>query len=295
MATIDSITERDLYPLLDLTADGVAVVAPDPWRFVYANPAFVEWLGHPAGGVQNRDAATILDESLHLRLLPHIERLWHSEATDGEAIVEFEAGECGPAENSVVLRRIEVAEGPAIGLIVKRRASSAQAAPQGHRDALTGLPGREFLFARLSMHLQGERSADVKFAVLFIDLNNFKQVNDEYGHLIGDRVLSEAARRLSETVREGDHVVRYGGDEFVVLLEGVAGADEVDPIIHRLHEALAQPIILPEGEVTLSLSIGVAEASAIHQTPEDVLQEADRAMYAAKRTGTKAWRLLPAK
>jgi diguanylate cyclase (GGDEF)-like protein len=283
VATIISITEQDLYPLLDLTADGVAVLAPDPWRFVYANPAFIDWVGCPPGDVQNREAAALLDQSMYLRLLAHIERLWRGETTDVEADVEFAAGDGAPAESRVQLRRIEVAGGPAIGLIVHRSAKSSHSGQPGQRDALTGLPGRDFLFARLAMHLQGERSADWKFAVLFIDLNNFKQVNDEYGHLIGDRVLREAAARLSECVREGDYVVRYGGDEFVVLLEGVAGRDDIDPIIFRIHDALARPIVLPEGEVTLSLSIGVAESSPAHQTPEDVLQDADRAMYAAKR------------
>jgi diguanylate cyclase (GGDEF)-like protein len=283
VATITSISEQDLYPLLDLTADGVAVLAPDPWRFVYTNPAFIDWIGSPPGDVQNREAAALLEQSTYLRLLPHIERLGRGETTAAEAVVEFAAGDGGPADSRVQLRRIEVAGGHAIGLIVHRNANSSQSGQPGHRDALTGLRGRDFLFARLTMHLQGDRSADWKFAVLFIDLNNFKQVNDEYGHLIGDRVLREAAARLSECVREGDHVVRYGGDEFVVLLEGVVGRDDIDSIICRIHDTLARPIVLPEGEVTLALSVGVAESSPTHQTPEDVLQDADRAMYAAKR------------
>jgi diguanylate cyclase (GGDEF)-like protein len=284
VATTNSITEQELYPLLELTSDGVAVLAPDPWRFVYANPAFFEWLGNPPGEAQNREAAALFDQSTYLRILPHIERLLRGETIHADVVIEFAADDSRSTESRVQLRRLELASGSAIGLIVHRLATSSPSGQSlSHRDALTGLPGRDFLFARLAMHLQGERSADSNFAVLFIDFDNFKQVNDEYGHLIGDRVLREAAARLSECVREGDHVVRYGGDEFVVLLESVAGREDIDPIICRIHDTLAQPIVLAEREVTLSLSIGLAEASPAHRTPEDVLQDADSAMYAAKR------------
>jgi diguanylate cyclase (GGDEF)-like protein len=148
---------------------------------------------------------------------------------------------------------------------------------------LTGLADREYLLRRMSALLRGERAADRQFAVLFVDLDNFKQVNDAHGHLMGDRVLREVARRLVGCVRDGDSVVRFGGDEFVVLVEGVAGPTEIEPIVGRIHAALQQPIALPEGEFTLSLSIGAAIASPDHLSPEDLLQAADRAMYAAKR------------
>jgi diguanylate cyclase (GGDEF)-like protein len=101
--------------------------------------------------------------------------------------------------------------------------------------------------------------------------------------LIGDQILREAASRLSRCLREGDDVVRFGGDEFVVLLQRVAGREEIDPVIHRIRDALAQPITVDQHDVALSLSIGVAQASPEHRTPEDVLNDADRAMYAAKR------------
>jgi diguanylate cyclase (GGDEF)-like protein len=96
-------------------------------------------------------------------------------------------------------------------------------------------------------------------------------------------VLGEVARRLAGCVRTGDLIVRFGGDEFVALVEDVSGPAEIRPVIDRLDAALARPIPLPEGEVTLSVSVGVAQASAAHGTPEDVLQDADRAMYASKR------------
>ena len=131
--------------------------------------------------------------------------------------------------------------------------------------------------------MDGGHSGDRQFAVLFVDLDNFKQVNDTHGHLVGDRVLSVAARRLSDSVRDGDHVVRYGGDEFVLLMERVASQSDIEPLVGRIHAVLAEVISLPEGDFTLSVSVGAALASPEHQTPEDLLAAADRAMYAAKR------------
>jgi diguanylate cyclase (GGDEF)-like protein len=150
------------------------------------------------------------------------------------------------------------------------------------RDPLTDLPDRSFLLARLATLLGGDRQADREFAVLFLDLNNFKQINDRHGHLLGDRVLREVAQRLQHCVREGDHVTRYGGDEFVLLLEGVSNWDAVEAVVTRIRSELAQPIRLREGTFQLSLSIGLAKAEPHHQSPEDVLRDADLAMYAAK-------------
>jgi diguanylate cyclase (GGDEF)-like protein len=119
--------------------------------------------------------------------------------------------------------------------------------------------------------------------VLFIDVDEFKQVNDRYGHLIGDRVLREVAQRLSGCVREDDLFVRFGGDEFVAVISNVGGWEEYEPVIARMHAALKTPISAPEGELRVSVSIGAAEYSAEHRIPEDLLAAADRAMYLVKR------------
>ena len=115
-------------------------------------------------------------------------------------------------------------------------------AAEKRRDPLTGLHDRAFLLARLQALLQGERLADHHFAVLFVDLDNFKQINDAYGHLVGDGVLVEIARRLNQCVREGDYVTRYGGDEFVVLIERIADRRDIQPVVDRIHAALEEPI-----------------------------------------------------
>jgi diguanylate cyclase (GGDEF)-like protein len=168
---------------------------------------------------------------------------------------------------------------------MKNDVSLSSPAVSDRRDPLTGLPDRTFLRNRLAALLEGDRLADRQCAVVFVDLNNFKQINDRHGHLLGDRVLCEVAGRLKRCVREGDCVTRYGGDEFVVLLQNVAGSDEIEPVIERVRSALVDPIVLSEGQFMLSLSLGVAVAEPHHLSPEDVLNEADRRMYAAKRAG----------
>jgi diguanylate cyclase (GGDEF)-like protein len=116
---------------------------------------------------------------------------------------------------------------------------------------------------------------------LFVDLDNFKQVNDAYGHLVGDSVLREVARRLTSCVRAHDHVVRFGGDEFVVLAEQLTSTRDIESIVDRIHRTLETPIELPQGPIVLTLSIGVSEA-ADYSSPEEILAAADRAMYASK-------------
>jgi diguanylate cyclase (GGDEF)-like protein len=101
-------------------------------------------------------------------------------------------------------------------------------------------------------------------------------------------VLQEVSQRLRNCVREGDHVTRYGGDEFVILLECVTGMTEIEPVLARTRAALSEPIDLSGERFQLSLSIGVAKSAPHHQSPEDVLGEADREMYAAKRSALAA-------
>ena len=114
---------------------------------------------------------------------------------------------------------------------------------------------------RLRELLHDAQTSKRQFAVLFIDLDNFKDVNDRHGHLVGDRVLREAARRLAACMGTGDYVVRYGGDEFVVLVENVSKTTKVEALVADIRNAIAAPIAMPGGEVALSVSVGVATAS----------------------------------
>ncbi|HMJ08770.1 MAG TPA: EAL domain-containing protein, partial [Pyrinomonadaceae bacterium] len=153
-------------------------------------------------------------------------------------------------------------------------------------DALTGLPNRAFFMAQLRRALLRTRGDDeYKVSVLFIDLDRFKNVNDSLGHLVGDQLLVRIASRLRECLRPGDIVARLGGDEFTILVEGKYAHDEVTNIARRIQQKFAKPFDLRGHEVYSSASIGILHASSMHETSEDMMRDADTAMYQAKRAG----------
>ena len=153
-------------------------------------------------------------------------------------------------------------------------------------DTLTGLPNRAMFMARLEQSLQtAQENPNHKVSVLFIDLDRFKYVNDSLGHQIGDELLIKIAERLKECMRPKDLVARLGGDEFTILVEGNHQAEEMVRIAERIQEKFAQPFDLSGHEVYSSASIGILNISEKHKTPEDLMRDADTAMYQAKRAG----------
>ncbi len=169
--------------------------------------------------------------------------------------------------------------------ITKER-SDRQALRRADRDALTGLPTRDVLEKRirLSIARAGERP-DYRFAVLFLDMDGFKAVNDEYGHVLGDQLLASAARRLEGAIRPGDALARFGGDEFVMLLHAVTDVRDVTLVADRVQERMAAPFEIQGHSLIVTSSIGVALSDARYHEPEDVIRDADTAMYEAKRKG----------
>jgi diguanylate cyclase (GGDEF)-like protein len=148
-------------------------------------------------------------------------------------------------------------------------------------DPLTGLPNRTLLRDRLEHALARVERGAAATGLLFIDLDNFKYVNDAYGHAAGDAVLVELGRRLHATVRPADTVARLGGDEFVVVCEEI-DADTALALGRRLQEAIAAPVRVDGAEYRLSASIGVAVGQG---APDDLLADADAAAYEAKARG----------
>jgi diguanylate cyclase (GGDEF)-like protein len=153
-------------------------------------------------------------------------------------------------------------------------------------DSLTGLPNRTLFMKRLSDATQrARRGEDGLFAVLFLDLDGFKLVNDSMGHHVGDEMLVTVARRLEHCVRPGDIVARLGGDEFAILLERITNARDSTSVAERVHRALSVPINIGGYEHVTSASIGVALSTGPNELPEYILRGADIAMYRAKHGG----------
>lgn len=157
-------------------------------------------------------------------------------------------------------------------------------------DLLTKLPNRSLFLDRLSMALSGAKRKENKVAFLFVDLDDFKPVNDNMGHDIGDKVLKEVARRISSLVREVDTVARFGGDEFTVVLTDITSKSTVTNIAKKIIKSLAKPYQLDSEEASLTCSIGIALYPEHGQTPDELIKSADVAMYTAKREGKKGIR-----
>jgi diguanylate cyclase (GGDEF)-like protein/PAS domain S-box-containing protein len=170
--------------------------------------------------------------------------------------------------------------------ITQRKHFEEQLRHSAFHDALTGLPNRSLLLDRLDQAIQRARDvAGHQFALLFLDLDRFKTINDSLGHLTGDLLLISVARRLQAAVRRSDTVARLGGDEFVILLDDIADRGEVASAVHQIEEALRLPFNLSGHEVFTSASIGVLMEAGQYEQPEALLRDADLAMYQAKALG----------
>lgn len=180
--------------------------------------------------------------------------------------------------------------------ITEQKHAEEQITQRAFYDQLTGLPNRSLFIDRLRVSLEyRKRNQDYLFAVLFIDVDRFKIVNDSLGHSLGDQLLVMIAQRLKKCVRTFDTVARFGGDEFAVLLDNIRGVAEIIPIIERIQNEMKLPCNLTRQEVVTSFSIGVALSDmSPYIQPEEILRDADIAMYYAKANGKACYVLFDA-
>lgn len=170
--------------------------------------------------------------------------------------------------------------------ITERKKMEKQLLYDALHDSLTGLPNRALFMDRLEQQLiKNKQNEHYQFAVLFLDLDRFKVVNDSVGHLIGDRLLVEFARRLESCVRPTDTVARLGGDEFTILLENIKDVAETTIVAERIYETSTIPFQIGAYELFATTSIGIALSIHGYEKPEDILRDADLTMYSAKEQG----------
>jgi diguanylate cyclase (GGDEF)-like protein len=168
----------------------------------------------------------------------------------------------------------------------ERQMAQAMLEHMAWHDPLTDLPNRAWLIGQLKMLLEkAHQESTYQFAVLFLDCDRFKVVNDSLGHMVGDRVLSQVAQRIKNCLPENAKIARFGGDEFIILLEPISHLDEAKILAERIQEELVAPLYIEPHEMFISASIGIAMGDREAKYPEDLVRNADIAMYRAKTLG----------
>ncbi len=190
-----------------------------------------------------------------------------------------------------VLERTEELREHAVELEDRVQKRTAELAHQALHDVLTGLPNRNLLMDRLEQAIARGRRRTELFAVLFLDLDRFKVVNDSLGHFTGDQLLIGTARRLEASIRSGDTVSRLGGDEFVIFLDEISSRDDALGIVEQIQKRLSEPFVISGHQIYATASIGVTISSIGYERAEAILRDADIAMYRAKMQGRARYEL----
>jgi diguanylate cyclase (GGDEF)-like protein/PAS domain S-box-containing protein len=283
--------------VLNLASDIVLFFPADALRFVDVNEAACTALGYSKRKLLTMELPEVVAPAARDAL--------------ASAIRQSDLEPAAPVADLTTLRRRDGTEFPieatirqfrglrrSLTVLVGRDATERKClehlwAFPAHLDPLTGLPNRAVLESRLQAAASRSAQCGGRLALFLIDLDRFKQINDERGHLAGDAVLKIIAERLGKCLRGGDVVVRYGGDEFVVLADGLVDAQEAAGLADRIVAAVKKPITLGADKFHISASIGIAIAQRNENSPERLLSgllpgllaRADRGMYQAKAAG----------
>ena len=206
----------------------------------------------------------------------------------------------GPGEidfadgRTVLLRQSQMPSGGIVRTftdLTEYRLAEQQIAYMANHDEVTGLPNRSLFMDRLNVALLQAQREKIQIAVLFIDLDGFKAVNDRLGHEAGDMILHQVAVRLVARVRASDTVARYGGDEFTMILNHVTNAQDVGKVAQSIVDELTRPFTAKRETVMIGASVGVALYPENASTAEDLIRISDKAMYDVKHSGKRGYRL----
>lgn len=281
--------EDCLHTLTEHSLDGMLLLSPDS-TIRYVNPAASDLLGYHHGDLLNRSLHSLvhpqdLDGVLQRiqRLLIAPQRSFRHAFRQRHRTGDWRWFE-GTASN---LLHHERSWGLLLALrdITERRQHEEMLARQAFTDPVTGLPNRTVLLDRLEQRLKQRDHSGHSVAVLSLDLDQFKAVNDELGHAAGDELLRQVGARLQQTLREGDTVARFGGDEFVVLIGDSFSTLQAAQIGERLLHSLVEPLRVADRDIVINASLGIAVATVPGVAVQELLREADIALYRAKSSG----------
>ncbi|MDQ1724264.1 MAG: hypothetical protein QOG52_1292 [Frankiaceae bacterium] len=282
--TDDLLVRRQLATVLATSPDGIGRLDTS-LRYVYVNPAAALIHGAAAEDIVGRtDAEMGRDDTVLGAWLAALRRVLDSgEPTRLEhetAGSFYESRFVAEADGEVVTGILVVTRD-----ITDRKRAELALAEQAVRDPLTGLANRVLLLDRLDQSLVRLHRSPGTIAVLFLDLDRFKVINDSLGHVFGDWLLREVAERLDRCARRSDTLARFGGDEFVMLCDRVAAAEDARAIVERIGRALAEPFAHEGHVVHINASVGITTTSDPGASAVDLVRDADTAMYQAKERG----------
>jgi len=285
-------TQRRLniaFKIFDNMKEGVVITDKDN-NVIYVNRAMCEITGYNEdefiGNKPNIVKSNRHDKAFY-------EKMWRDILTNGHFAGEIwnrrKSGEVYPALVSIIAIKDENGEITRyIGVqydISEKKLYEEKLKHSAYHDYLTGLSNRYFLNESVGHLIQKYRRENKKFAILFLDLNNFKKINDAYGHIVGDSVLQEVAKRLKEGLRTSDLIFRFGGDEFVILIEDLPQKSSIFLIANKIRELIKKPMTLKELQLHLDCCIGIAFFPDDADSVEEIIKNADIAMYKAKEKG----------
>ncbi|MFY0992103.1 diguanylate cyclase domain-containing protein [Halomonas sp. C05BenzN] len=275
--------------------EAIAITSPDH-TIIEANPAFASHLGYAAQELTGRPMKALLDcnTSSPERLKHDLQQLerkgtWQGEVryrcANGDILVALQTVSAVRNDSGETLRYIHI-----FNDVTEQKAAEEVVRRQAFHDELTGLPNRTQLEQHLERAIHRARLAGRQLAVLFMDLDHFKEVNDTLGHQAGDTLLQAVSERLRANLRAEDMLARLGGDEFVIVVDPVHTADNADRVAANVVEALTMPFTIDGTQVTIGVSIGIALHPTDGVNGDSLLHAADSAMYRAKAEGRNTWR-----
>jgi diguanylate cyclase (GGDEF)-like protein/PAS domain S-box-containing protein len=279
--------------VLQHTQDAILVTDAEN-RIVDVNPAFEWTTGYSRDEVLGEDPRLLSSGEHDAEFYRAFwEQLLRTGSWEGEIHDRKKSGEVYPKWMNVTT--IKDPQGRLSHYVASFRDLSEFKATQkrlehlAHYDTLTGLPNRGLLIVRLEQALSLAHRNRWTLAVIFIDLDHFKEVNDSLGHSTGDRLLAEVGKRLLHCVRESDTIARLGGDEFVIVLDNVASPGAISEVVTKLRNALGAPVNLDGYELYITASMGISLYPEDGRNPEVLLRNADSAMYHVKKEGRNNW------